>query len=75
MVFLPATFSTQTLFHTQCVYMFIAYLLIKFHLSTTNCLLTIATKPKYNHICEFQITIVHLTKVTLKAEYFLLLTP
>jgi hypothetical protein len=75
MAFFSVTFATQTIFHTQCVDMFIAYLLIEFHLTTTNCLLIIATKPKYNNICDLQISIVHLTKVTLKAEYFLLFTP
>jgi len=66
MVFLSAIFATQAIFHTQCVDMFIAYLLIKFHLITTNCLLAIAIKPKYNHICDLQFAVVHLTKSYLK---------
>ena len=35
MAFLSAIFATQAIFHTQFADMFIAYLIIKFHLTTT----------------------------------------
>jgi hypothetical protein len=66
MVFLSTMFATQATFHTHCVDTFIVYLLIKFHLTTTNCLLAIAIKPKYDYICDLQTAIVHLTKRYLK---------